>query len=106
MVGQIVTGFTEYSKSDPSTDVAGLGPAMRDYLSQPEVMNGLTEGIRQLAADTNIDSLEPDFLGNTVSSVMSGFPAVRYNLKSQSLIDIRGIDCPLQSSLHHSGGKE
>ncbi|MCR5174762.1 MAG: ABC transporter ATP-binding protein/permease [Oscillospiraceae bacterium] len=88
MVGQIVTGFTEYSKNDPSTDVAGLGPAMRDYLSRPEVMNGLTEGIRQLAADTNIDSLEPDFLGNTVSSVMSGFPAYLSERGAEDLTDI------------------
>ena len=74
MVRQLVSGFTEYSGADPTTDVNGLGPAVREYLSQPEVMNGLTEGLRQLIADGNADSLDPDFLSNTVSSVMAGFP--------------------------------
>ena len=88
MVSQIVSGFTEYSKQDPTTDVTGLGPAMRDYLSQPEVIGSLTEGIRQLAADTNADSLDPDFLGNTVSSVMAGFPAYLAESGAEDLTDV------------------
>ena len=96
MVSAIVSGFTEYSKQDPTTDVAGLGPAMREYLSQPEVMNSLTEGIRQLAADTNADSLDPDFLGNTVSSVLAGFPAY---LAENGVEDVSDVGPYLESYL-------
>ena len=88
MVGQIASGFSEYSKQDPSTDVTGLAPAMREYLAQPEVMSGLTEGLRQLVADSNVDSLDPAFLGNTVSAVMAGFPAYLTEVGAENVTDV------------------
>ena len=96
MVSRIVSGFTEYSKQEPSTDVSGLGPAIRDYLSQPEVVKTLTEGLRQLAADTNADALDPEFLGKTVSAVMAGFPAY---LAENGADDISDVGPYLESYL-------
>ena len=88
MVRQLMTGFTEYGKQDPTTDVTRLGRSVQEYLSQPEVLSGLADGLEQVIAETNTDSLDPDFMSRTVSSLMEGFPAY---LEENELTDVSQV---------------